>query len=148
MEGEPTAQEAAVPDAPEQDLAALEAHAVDFQEFESWVPIVNVAVIGALVVALFLQVVLGALGAPDWAFDFIAVLYVCTPLIFFTRWVWNKPALRLPDGTVLPRGEARLLTLKLCVIYAAAIVQTMCRIPVGTALGAARRIRQRLFSDR
>ena len=103
----------------ENDAPVADMEVAPFEDFASYGPIISLAVVPALVLALLLTVGLHAIGAPSWAHAVIGIIYVTLPLIAFLRWVWNKPAVRLRSGEVLNRSAARRYALMMWLAAAA-----------------------------
>lgn len=82
---------------------------VDFEEFESYAPILGAASVVAVAGVLIATAVLHRLGAPGWTVTGLQVLCVTLPCAAFARWVWHKPAIRMPTGYVLQQHVARAL---------------------------------------
>ena len=79
----------------------------DVAEYQNYRPILRCAAIVACGLALLLQFALSALHAPWWAEIALVVVYATLPFAAFARWIWNKPAIRLPNGRVLGQRAAR-----------------------------------------
>ncbi|CAN5766448.1 hypothetical protein BH11PSE6_BH11PSE6_15460 [soil metagenome] len=105
----------------EEDLSA-EDGVGDVSEFASYGPILGCAAIAALLATLLITAAVRAFGAPDWADYVVGLVYVTLPYAAFTRWVWNKKAIRLANGKILTGREARRLALMIWALAAALIV--------------------------
>jgi hypothetical protein len=107
---------------PPDDDGSAEDGIADVHEFASYGPILGCATIAALLATLLMIAALHALGAQDWADYVVGLIYVTLPYAAFTRWDWDKQAIRLANGKIGTGREARRLALMIWALAAALIV--------------------------
>ena len=78
---------------------------------EAWKGPIAAMTGGAFLLGMVVMLTLSGLRAPSWSITMVMIGYATLPYALLTRWAWNKPAIRLPNGIVLRRAAARRCTL-------------------------------------
>ncbi|MBO9574249.1 MAG: hypothetical protein J7494_00790 [Sphingobium sp.] len=129
-----------------EDAVDLEAEAVDIEEFEDYKILIPIAAFPSLVLVGIAHLILHKIGLPGWCRDIlIGTAWMTMPVGIFAIWMWHQPAVRLPNGKILQRDEAKALALKLCGYHAVSVAFQIFRPQSGALSGAAGWVRQRLL---
>jgi hypothetical protein len=91
---------------------------VGVDDFASYGPVLGCMVVPACGIALLLSWLITYFGAPSWTTYAVGLVYATLPFAAFTRWSWNKRAIRLRDGRALQARAARGFALTLVLMAA------------------------------
>ncbi len=97
----------------------------DVEEFSSYGPVISGLSLPLLATTLMLAWLLDRLPGAFWTGRALVLLFATSPFALFLWWVWDKKALRLQDGRILPRPAAKRYAVRLWAMAMAVLVLCM-----------------------